>query len=82
MFPNLTNDKILDGFLTPLPNFKGSLTYIYNEINNLRPELLNCIKYITLGGRRGNGIFREDLDRDFKMNTQALYLHQTWSDPV
>ena len=43
-FPNLPSDLTLDSFLTPIPTLKGSISYIYNQINTLCSEPLDLIK--------------------------------------
>lgn len=43
-FPNLPHDSVLDGFLTPIPSLKGSISYIYNQIILLCPESLKCLE--------------------------------------
>lgn len=43
-FSNLPCDSALDSFLTPIPTLKGSISYIYNQINLLHSEPLGLIK--------------------------------------
>lgn len=76
MFPNLPEDSVLDCFLTPIPTLKGSISYIYNQINLLRPESLNPIKMLwerDLGEVISEEIWAEILKRVHKSSICARH---------
>ncbi len=35
-FPNLSPDSLLDTFLKPLPNLKGMISHIYDQIHSIQ----------------------------------------------
>lgn len=64
-FPNLPSDSALDSFLTPTPTLKGSILYIYDQINILHSEPLCLIKFHWEEGFGVCNIVR-GLGRDFE----------------
>ena len=43
-FPNLPDGSVIDTFLNTLPTLKGTISFIYEEICELRSEPLNALK--------------------------------------
>ena len=60
-------------FLTPIPTLKGSISYVYNQINLLRPEPLGLIKSLweDQGVAISEGVWTEILRRVHKSSICA-----------